>query len=89
MENINVKIIHPTNNSVIDIGLPGSIILRDVYSQLIDEGLLNEGVAYGAALKPSGARTEKVQLDNNKTIEENGISNNDTIQLNNSTPAGI
>ena len=43
METVNVKIIHPTNNSDIDIGLPDNILLRDVFSQLIDANFLSSG----------------------------------------------
>lgn len=38
-------------------------------------------------LKPSGMRKERVPLDNNKTISENGVGNNDTIQTLIATPA--
>ena len=46
MAEINVKIIHPTNNSDIDIGLPENIVLRDVFSQLIDANFLSAGQPY-------------------------------------------
>ena len=88
MNTINVKIMHPTNNSDIDIGLPGDILLRDAFSQLIDAKFLSEGGAYTGILKPSGTRTESVPLDNAKTICENGVTNNDTIQMLIGTPAG-
>ena len=82
MADINVKIIHPTNNSDIDIGLP------DVFSQLIDANFLSPGQPYTGVLKPSGARKESVPLDNDKTISENGVENNDTIQTLIATQAG-
>jgi len=88
MENINIKIIHPTNNSDIDIGLPANILLRDVFSQLIDANFLSAGQPYSGVLKPSGERKESVPLDNDKTIGENGIGNNDTIQMLIATQAG-
>jgi hypothetical protein len=82
METINVKIIHPTNNSDIDIGLPENIVLRDVFSQLIDANFLTSGQPYTGVLKPNptGGRNDSVPLDNDKTINENGVVNNDTIQ---------
>ena len=71
METINVKIIHPTNNSDIDLGLPGNIVLRDVFSQLIDANFLSSGQPYTGVLKPSGERRDSVPLDNDKAISEN------------------
>ena len=88
MENINVKFIHPTNNSDIDIGLPANIMLRDVFSQLIDANFLSSGQPYTGVLKPSGERKESIPLDNDKTIGDNGVGNNDTIQTLIATQAG-
>jgi hypothetical protein len=88
MENINVKIIHPTNNSDIDIGLPENILLRDVFSQLVDANFLSAGQPYTGVLKPAGTRKESIPLDNDKTIGENNIDNNDTIQTLIATQAG-
>ena len=88
MDSINVKFIHPTNNSDIDIGLPANIMLRDVFSQLIDANFLSSGQPYTGVLKPSGERKESVPLDNDKSIGDNGVSNNDTIQTLIATQAG-
>ncbi len=88
METINIKIIHPTNNSDIDIGLPENILLRDVFSQLIEANFLSAGQPYTGILKPAGARKESVPLDNDKTIAENGVGNNDTVQTLIATQAG-
>jgi hypothetical protein len=88
VETVNVKIIHPTNNSDIDIGLPDSILLRDVFSQLIDANFLSSGQPYTGVLKPSGERRESVNLDNEKSIGQNGVGNNDTIQTIIATQAG-
>lgn len=88
MENINVRIIHPTNNSDIEIGLPENILLQDVYSQLIDANFLSSGQEYSGLLKPSGVRKESIKLINDMTVSQNGIGNNDTIQLLIGTPAG-
>ena len=85
---INVKIIHPTNNSDIDVGLPENILLRDVFNQLIDAHFLNAGQLYTGILKPFGTRKESTPLDNDKTVAENGVGNNDTIQTLISTKAG-
>lgn len=88
METINVKVIHPTNNSDIDIGLPEDILVRDVFSQLIDANFLSAGQPYTGVLKPAGERKESVPLDNDKSIKENGVGNNDTIQTLIATQAG-
>ncbi len=88
MENINVKVIHPTNNSDVDIGLPENILLRDVFSQLVEAGFLSAGQPYTGVLKPAGVRKDSVPLDNDKTVSENGVGNNDTIQTLIATQAG-
>lgn len=88
METVNIKIIHPTNNSDVDIGVPENILLRDVFSQLVEANFLTAGQSYTGVLKPSGVREERTPLDNNKTIRENGVGNNDTIQTLIATPAG-
>lgn len=88
MEIINVRIIHPTSDSVFDIGLPTDILLRDAFSQLIDENILPDGKEYSGVLKPNGSSTVSKQLSNDKSISENGVCNNDTIQTLFSTPAG-
>jgi hypothetical protein len=75
LTNINVRMLHPTNNSDIDIGLPSNIFLRDVFEQLIDANFLSAGQSYTGVLKSTGQR-----LDNNKTVAQNGIVDNDVIQ---------
>jgi hypothetical protein len=81
MENLHVKFIHPANLSDIDIGLPENIVLRDVFSQLVDANFLSAGQPYTGVLNPSGERKESRLLENNKSIGENDIKNNDTIQI--------
>lgn len=88
MNSISVKIIHPTNNSDVDIDLPEDILLRDVFSQLIEANFLTSGQSYTGVLKPAGERKESVTLDNDKTAAQNGIGNNDTIQTLIATRAG-
>lgn len=88
METINIKIIHPTNNSDVDISVPENILLQDIFSQLVEANFLTANQSYTGVLKPSGMREERVPLDNDKTIGENGVDNNDTIQTLIATPAG-
>ena len=85
---INIKIIHPTNNSDIEIGCPENILLRDIFSQLIEANFLSSGQSYSGVLKPRDVHTECVPLDNDKTISENGVENNDVILTLLATQAG-
>jgi len=86
--NIVLRIIHPTNNSDIEIGVPVIITLGDVIKQLVEANFLSPGQPYSAVLKPKGRRTESVSLDNNKTISENGIEDKSIIQMLCATQAG-
>jgi|GEM_PF-2841318 len=88
VEEYNILMIHPTNNSDIDVGLPCNILLRDVFCQLIDAGFLSTGQYYNCVLVPNDNRKERIALDNDKTISENGIENNDVIQILTATQAG-
>ncbi|MDR0918190.1 MAG: hypothetical protein LBM93_02920 [Oscillospiraceae bacterium] len=81
MENINVKFIHPTNNSDIDIEVPENMVLGDVFKQLIDENFLTSGQPYTGIPYPTGGHRDGIPLDYDKTIGDNGISNNDSIQI--------
>jgi len=85
---INIKIIHPTNNSDIEIGCPENILLRDIFSQLIEANFLSSGQSYSGVLKPRDVHTESVPLDNDKTLGENGVENNDVILTLIATQAG-
>lgn len=73
---VNVTIIHPANRSEIELELPINMMLRDVLKQLISASFIEAGPLYTAILKATSK-----PLDNNKTISENGISNNFTIQI--------
>lgn len=88
MGTINIKIIHPTNNSDVDISVLENILLRDIFSQLVEANFPTADQSYTGVLKPSGMREERVRLDNDKTIGENDVGNNDTIQTLIATPAG-
>jgi len=96
METINVKIIHPTNNSDIDVGLPSDIMLGDVFSKLVEAYFLAEGQSYSGVLKPrlvdaeffADSELTYKPLDNHRSVRANGIKDNDTIQTLTSTQAG-
>ena len=81
---VNVKVIHPTNNSDIDIGVPEETLLRDVFAQLIEASFLSSGQQYLGVNKSK----DNQSLDNEKSISENGVENNNTILTVLSTKAG-
>ncbi len=81
LDDIVIKFIHPTNNLELEAELSVNFVLRDLISLLIDEKFLYAGGEYVGELIPSENRTEGVILDNNKTVFENGIVNNDIMQL--------
>jgi len=85
---INIKLIHPTNNSDIDIGCPANILMSDVFTQLIEANFLSDGQAYSGVQKPSGKLISSVLLDNNKSLHSNGVEENATIQILLATMAG-
>jgi len=88
IEIFNVQIIHPTNNADIDVKLPENILLKDVFSQLIEADFLTGGQPYSGILRPRDNFSESKPLDNEKTIGENGVENNTTIQIMMSTKSG-
>ena len=81
---INIKVIHPTNNSDIDIGVPEEILLRDIFAQLIEANFLLGGQQYSGVNKSKDNRP----LDNEKSIGENDVENTNTILTVLSTNAG-
>ena len=80
MENINIKIIHPTNNSDIDIGIPEGMLIRDIFTQLIEAEFLSLGPRYFGIIMSSDMREDSISLDNDKSILANGVKDNETIQ---------
>ncbi len=85
---ITVKIIHPTNNSDVDVELPVDIILNEVFPELIEANFLSVCENYSAVLKPRDNCSNYIMLDNQKSVYENGIQENDTIQILIPTAAG-
>ena len=79
MANLYIKLIHPTNNSDIDVGLPKNILLKDVLNQLVGANFLSPDQPYTGVLKAHGLRMESTPLDNNKTVSENDIQNGNGI----------
>jgi hypothetical protein len=65
MESIKVRMIHPFNNAEIEITLPENVLLRDVFSQLVDASFLASSRPYSGVIGPSGF----VQLVVNRAIE--------------------
>ena len=58
--------IHPTNNSDIDIGLPVNIYIKDVFSQLIDANFLSPAQQYSGVVLSKEANGNFIPLDNEK-----------------------
>ncbi len=89
MENLmRVKIMHPTENRTVDVDIPDDMTVQDVIDELIESDFIKPlagGNKYDAVLKDG---PEAVNMDLNKTLQENGVGNNSTIRLNNGTGAG-
>jgi hypothetical protein len=81
---VNIKVMHPTNNSDIDIGVPDNMLLGEVFVQLIEAKFLSCGQDYSAVNNSQGNKP----LNNKRTVFENGIKNSDIILTVLSTKAG-
>lgn len=74
-KSINVKFIHPTAESNIDLLLPLGILLREVFIQLNDTGFLSDFVYQGVIM------SSRQCIDSDKSIEENQLVDGDVIQV--------
>ena len=79
---VNIKVIHPTNNSDIDIGVPEDTIMRDVFAQLIEAKFLSSGQQYSGVNKSK----DNQPLDNEKSVSENGVENTMVKKINEGRP---
>ena len=78
IKSINVRFIHPTNNSDVEIKLLNNMLLQNAFDLLIDSGFIPEKYpknCYRGIIKLKG------ELDNNKTVIANNIVNNDVIMI--------
>jgi len=81
MRTIKVTFINPSDKSDIVLELGDDTLLRDVYSHLVSENFLIAGKSYTASRKG-------VELDNDGTLGRNGVVDNDTVQIIDSTKGG-
>lgn len=83
MADVSVNFVHPTNGKVISVTLDDTMTGQEVVGELIaNEFVPASGEGYNLAIK-GGA-----QLDNGKTLSQNGVSDNDTIRVIPATDAG-
>lgn len=81
-----VKVMHPTQNNTIDVDIPDDMTVNDIIQDLVEAGFINaSSQGYQAVLKDG---PEAINMDLNKTLAENGASNNSTIRLISGIPAG-
>jgi len=80
MNTVTVNIIHPTNDSSMEVTISANMLLRDVFNHLVDASFINEG-KYGALIYANGYEKENVKLDINKTLSENNVENDDCIRI--------
>ncbi|PTX61106.1 hypothetical protein C8N46_105262 [Kordia periserrulae] len=83
MADVTVSFIHPTDGRVISVTLDDSMTGQDVIGELIANDFVppsNEG--YNLAIK--GGK----QLDNQRTLSENGVEDNHTLRVIPATDAG-
>lgn len=88
MEEMRVKVMHPTDNSVANIAIedPDHMTIQDIIEELIESGFIERAQqGYQAVLKDG---PEAINMDLNKTLEENNATNNSTIRLISGIPAG-
>lgn len=84
MTELTVNFMHPTDGKVISVAIDETMTGQETISELIANKFVpasNEG--YNLAIK-GGA-----QLDNKKTLRENGVKENDTIKVIPATDAGF
>lgn len=85
---MRVKIMHPTENKTVDVDIPEDMTVQDVINELIEADFIKPlagGNNFDAILKDG---PEAINMDLNKTLQENGVGNNSTIRLSNGTRAG-
>jgi len=86
MMEMRVKVMNPTGNNKVEVDIPDDMTVQDVINDLIEAGFIpNNQQGYDAVLKDG---TETIQMDLNKTLVENNVTNDAVIQLLNGTQAG-
>lgn len=88
MEEMRVKVMHPTDNSVANVAIedPDHMTIQDIIEELIESEFIERAQqGYQAVLKDG---PEAINMDLNKTLAENNATNNSTIRLLSGIPAG-
>ena len=81
-----VKVMHPTQNNTVDVDIPDDMTVNDIIQELVEAEFINASPqGYQAVLKDG---PEAINMDLNKTLAEDGASNNSTIRLISVIPAG-
>ena len=84
MSDVSVNFMHPTDGRVVSVTVDDSMTGQEAVGELIaNEFVPASGEGYNLAIK-GGA-----QLDNGKTLVENGVKDNDTLRVLPATDAGL
>ena len=84
MSDVNVNFMHPTDGRVVSVTVDDTMTGQEAVGELIaNEFVPASGEGYNLAIK-GGA-----QLDNAKTLTENGVKDNDTLRVLPATDAGL
>ena len=76
---LNMKIVHPTNSAETEIAVPEQMLMCDIFSLLVEHGFL---LSWDSRQFSSVNLTQHCKpLDNNKSVKNNGIEDNDTIVI--------
>ncbi len=83
MADVSVNFVHPTDGKVISVTMDSAMTGQEVVGELIANDFVpSSGDGYKLAIK-GGA-----ELDNQKTLAENGVKDNDSIKVIPATDAG-
>lgn len=84
MSDVNVNFMHPTDGRVVSVTVDDTMTGQEAVGELIaNEFVPASGEGYNLAIK-GGA-----QLNNAKTLAENGVKDNDTLRVLPATDAGL
>ena len=84
MADLNVNFVHPTDGRIISVTIDSTMTGQEAVSELIANDFVPaSGEGYNLAIK--GANL----LENNRSLSENNVKNNDTLRVIPATDAGI
>lgn len=83
MADVSVNFMHPTDGRVVSVTVDDTMTGQEAVGELIANDFVPaSGEGYNLAIKGGS------QLDNAKTLDENGVKDNDTIRVLPATDAG-